>query len=141
MESKVGSAIRVRLCCTSCREPSPKVSVLSTLDERVPIPGSKGEAHLVQRCACKAVATVEVVRHHTAPLDAAALAAGAPLCVLECRGCEPCAWVAGDGWGVAGLASGAWEASFLEEDTFSEYDEVAGAVVEVGGLRGEWRKS
>ena len=98
---------------------------------------------MVQKChACKSIATVELLRLHSAPLAAEALASpsGAPLCALECRGCEPSGWEAGDGWEVAGLESGRWDASFLEEATFSEYDEGAGAVVEVSELRGEWRK-
>ena len=81
-----------------------------------------------------------VTRLRVEPLGAAALEAGAPLCTLECRGCEPVGFQAGDGWVVAVESGASWEASFDEEDSFTEFDEGAGVPVTAENVRGEWRK-
>jgi len=140
------SALRVKLSCGSCREASAAFTVICDTDEKVPIPGSRGEAHLLQRCAvCREQGNVTIVRMRCTAIDASALeaAGGAALATLECRGCEPCAWQAGDGWEVAALGEGGatWGGvSFDEEDSFNEFDERANVPVSVEGVSGEWRK-
>jgi hypothetical protein len=145
LSKAAGSSIRVKLSCGSCREAADKFSVISLTDALVPIPGSRGEVHLLQRChACREQGNVTLQKLRTEPLSAPSLeaAAGAALCTIECRGCEPVAWQVGDGWTVAALGDGgaSWEASFDEEDTFTEFDEVSGVPVTVEALAGVWRK-
>jgi hypothetical protein len=133
--------LRVRFTCTACREPAPKHAVLTLSDAKTEVPGGRGEATYVAKCAaCKAVASADLLAVLGAAL-AEGGGGGAVLARLECRGCEPTAWQAGDGWRVACAAgSASWEASFLEEEAFAEYDEDAGASVEVSAVKGEWKK-
>ena len=134
-------ALRVKFSCVSCREQSSKFAVLSQSDAKTEIPGGRGEATYVAKCAsCKSVGSADLLAVQGTALGEGG--AGAVLARLECRGLEPTAWEAGDGWRVACSAGkAAWEASFLEEDTFSEYDEDAAAAVECGSVKGVWGKA
>ena len=133
--------LRVQFTCTSCREPSPKFAVIALADPKQDIPGGRGEATYVAKCAaCKAVGSADLLG-----VQGTALAEGsasASLARLECRGLEPTAWQAGDGWRVACAAgAAAWPASFMEEDTFNEYDEAAEVAVEASQVKGVWGKA
>jgi hypothetical protein len=130
-------ALRVKFTCGSCHEQSPKFSVLSLSDAKSEVPGGRGEATYVAKCAsCKSVGSADLLAVQGAAL-AEGSAGGVALARLECRGLEPTAWQAGDGWRVSCAAGKAtWEASFLEEDTFSEYDEEAAAAVECSAVNG-----
>ena len=134
--------IRVLFTCQSCREPAAKHAVLSLSDDKLEVPGGRGADSYVAKCAaCKAPCSVDVLGVLGAALTPEAPAA--VLARLECRGVEPTGWQAGEGWRVAGLSGGsgaAWEASFLGEDAFSEYDEGEEAAVEASGVTGAWKK-
>ena len=135
--------LRVRFACVACREAFPKFAVLSLADEKAEVPGGRGAATFVAKCgACKSAGSADVVSVSAAALAAAAPGGSLRLAELECRGLEPVAFQAGDGFRVASAAGAAvWEnVSFLEEDAFCEYDEAAEVSVEVSGVTGEWEK-
>ena len=135
--------LRVKFQCISCREEAPKYAVLSLGDGKQEIPGGRGEATYVAKCsACKAVGSADLLSVLGAALGGeGGSAAPVPVAKLECRGLEPVAWQAGDGWRVASTASAAtWEASFMEEAEFTEYDEESAASVEASGVAGVWSK-
>jgi hypothetical protein len=147
-------ALRVRLRCTRCSEDQAKVSVVDNAwagdEAKTEIPGSKGLASLVQRCACGAVFTLDVtskadaVEPFTAEMagasgGAGAGAEGAFLASLECRGCEPVAFEAGGGWTVVGAGGTEFEGADLDKDDFAEYDESGeGTSVVVGAVVGSF---
>jgi hypothetical protein len=133
--------LRVLFTCTACREPAPKHAVLALADPKCDVPGGRGQATYVAKCAaCKAVASADVLGVLATALTPEAPAAA--LARLECRGVEPTGWQAGEGWrvGSAGGGGASWEASFLGEESFSEYDEGAEAAVEASGVTGAWKK-
>ena len=139
LSKAAGSSIRVKLSCGSCREAADKFSVISLTDALVPIPGSRGEVHLLQRChMCREQANVTLLKLASDPFDSAALSAprGAALATVECRGCEPTAFQPGDGWVVA-TETARWDVTF---DAFTEYDEATSCPVSVEQLGGVWRK-
>lgn len=132
--------LRVQLQCTRCLEAAPKVSVFG-FDDKEEVPGSRGEANLVQSCKnCKETMTVVIVsKPSELKLTAQDAADGAPIAVLECRQCEPLAWQPGDGWTATGPSGQAWgPLDFNKEPEFTEYDETAEAAVEVSGLGGSF---
>jgi hypothetical protein len=131
--------IRVRFSCTGCRQGFPKVSLLSLSDANVEVPGGKGEAKFVAKCAsCKALSSVGVQNVSAGIVGGE----GSEDAVkLECRGCEPIEFHAGEGFKVCSTLSAAeWSASFLQEAEFCEFDEEAGLSIECSGVGGTWRK-
>ena len=136
------SALRLKLSCGSCREQAATFSLISLSDAKLPVPGSRGEVHLLQRChMCREQANVTLLKLASDPFDSAALSAprGAALATVECRGCEPTAFQPGDGWVVA-TETARWDVTFDEEDAFTEYDEATSCPVSVEQLGGVWRK-
>ena len=134
-------SLRIKFQCTSCNTVGQKFIVLSQSDDKTPIPGSQGESTYVQKCGeCKAVGTADFVAFSLGALggEVAAL----ELCRLECRGIAPEGFQSGDGYTVASTSSDlTWEGvSFLEEDTFNEYDTKTETPVEVAGLKGAWKR-
>jgi hypothetical protein len=120
--------LHVTLLC-GCGDRAPRASVLSW-SSTTPIPGSRGEAHLVQKCrGCGRTITVEI----TSPPEAARLAApeGASpteavevsgvLAVLDVRGGEPANFDVAGGWVVESASGGArWASVDLTGGEFSE---------------------
>jgi hypothetical protein len=129
-----GYALRVKLACTACREPSDRFSVFSW-DDAAEVPGGKGAAHLVQACkTCKAPGSVSIASalEAAAPLTAADAEAGRAVAVatLECRGVVPVEAQCGPGWVVGGPSGETWADVSLDAE-FCEYDEAAGVSVTV----------
>ena len=120
--------------------------MLSAGDEKQEVPGGRGEATYVAKCpACKAQGSADVVSVSSAAIggEEEGSASSARVVALECRGLEPVAWQAGEGFKVSSAAAGSaaeWECSFLQEAEFSEYDEKSECSVEVSGVKGEWVK-
>lgn len=134
-------ALRIKFVCSACNNVGLKFIVLSQSDEKTAIPGSQGEATYVQKCGeCKTVGTADFTAFSSGALggETAAL----ELCKLECRGIVPEGFQSGDGFTVSSTSSDtAWEGvSFLEEDTFNEYDTKTETPVEVAGLKGTWKR-
>jgi len=123
-------------------------SVFSKGDEKLEIPGGRGEASYVQKCPeCKNVGSADILELSMASLGGDTEGSESSvkeleLAKLDCRGLEPHDFQVGDGWTVCSTSSTTvWEdVSFLEEDSFTEYDEKASAAVEVTGLKGVWKR-
>ena len=76
---------RIKLRCNACREDAPAVSVFTAADA-AEIPGSRGTAHLVQKCkACSEVWTVDVTPTKGSELNPDT-AGGVEIAVFEARG-------------------------------------------------------
>lgn len=101
------------------------------------IPGSRGNAHLVQKCkTCSNVFTVEILsKPAQLSLSADDAERGAPVATFDCRTCEPAGYEAGDGWAVVGPSGAVFSDVTLDED-FCDYDEKAEASITVSGVKG-----
>jgi len=149
--SRPDFALYLQLECISCREPYAKRTALPTPfcgDNKVDVPGGRGVATLVQKCAsCGSVSSVDVASTEaeaeafTAEMSAAGRTAA--LVSLECRGCVPKSAEAAAGWAVEGSGGTLFEGVDLSSGEFCDFDEassesvIAGAVViSIGAVKG-----
>ncbi|GAQ82592.1 hypothetical protein KFL_001160260 [Klebsormidium nitens] len=113
--------------CTSCNEPSDKESGL-TAGEQYDIPGSRGTAHLVQKCKfCGRTGTITLVEGKGRPLTAedSESQKEAPVACFDCRGMEPIEFFPREGWVAEGVESGKKFEVDLTELEHVDYDEKA----------------
>lgn len=111
----------IQFRCTKCNEEQDSPTAIDTSDS-VEIEGSRGTAHLQQKCSfcgCKFNATLGAAREwaEAGGLDPQTLVD------VECRGCEPVSWVAAQGFTVKGAEGGEMEDVDFSEGEWADYVE------------------
>ncbi|XP_010526157.1 PREDICTED: UPF0587 protein C1orf123 homolog [Tarenaya hassleriana] len=130
-----------KLRCGNCGEMTPKETCV-TLGETVPVPGSRGTCHLVQKCKfCEREGNVTMVPSKGRPLTQEDTEAGkyAPVMAFDFRGYEPEDFVFGDGWKAESLEGTKFEGIDLSSGEFAEYDEKGECPVMISNLRARFR--
>jgi hypothetical protein len=139
--SRPDFALHLQLECSSCHEDFAKRTVLPTpfSGDKVDIPGGRGEATLVQKCAsCASVSSIDVESAEAAAeaftADLSAAGRTAALVSLECRGCVPKSAEAARGWAVEGSGGTLFEGVDLSSGDFCEFDELSNEAVTAGAI-------
>lgn len=129
-----GKMWHIKFECGSCGEDSGKFTTLSTLDEKVEIPGGRGHATCVQKCKnCGRHNSVDIIEGSEGSLTAEETGEDdgfVHMLSLECRGMNPIEFQAMNGWFVQG-PSESWDSVDLESGDWSEYDASADEAVSI----------
>ncbi|XGW04642.1 hypothetical protein V3C99_015660 [Haemonchus contortus] len=107
------------------------------INEVLEVPGSRGEANLVEKCKlCNRVNTVAIVQDSIGKYDAADHnEEWQPMIQLDCRGLEPIDFDPRMGWTAVGTESGTvFEDIDLSEKAWADYDEKAGEATEISDI-------
>ncbi|KAJ3041813.1 hypothetical protein HDV00_008703 [Rhizophlyctis rosea] len=132
---------RFKFKCTKCSETGDNFVTFTASDESAQS-GSRGVANLVMKCKfCKAEGSANIEIDTLKPYTIEQTGKFAPLVSLEGRGIEPVEWTAADGFTAEGAESGTkFEDIDLSEGDWTEYDEKAGASVEIMELASQIKK-
>ncbi|CAM6090691.1 unnamed protein product [Calypogeia fissa] len=117
--------------CGNCGSVSDKDSSI-TASEQYPIPKSRGQAHLVQKCKfCENVGNMCLIEGRGKPynIEDSESSGFGPVACFDCRGIEPVEFSWRDGWSADGLKGTKFEDIDLSDGEWSEYDEKASASV------------
>ncbi|WKY13286.1 hypothetical protein Q1695_004250 [Nippostrongylus brasiliensis] len=104
------------------------------VNEVLEVPGSRGEANLVEKCKlCNRVNTVAIVEGSIGKYNAAEHnEEWQPMIQLDCRGLEPIEFDPRMGWTAVGTESGTvFEDIDLSEKVWADYDEKAAEATEI----------
>lgn len=127
-----------KLKCGNCGEVTEKETYV-VLGDVVPIPKSRGQANLVQKCKfCGRDGTITMIQGSGRPLTGDDCEAGkyAPLMSFDCRGLEPVEYsFGGDQWKVETTAGTVFENVDLSVGDWAEYDEKGNMPVSVSNLK------
>lgn len=127
-----------KLKCGNCGEVTEKETYV-VLGDVVPIPKSRGQANLVQKCKfCGRDGTITMIQGSGRPLTGDDCEAGkyAPLMSFDCRGLEPFEYsFGGDQWKVETTAGTVFENVDLSVGDWAEYDEKGNMPVSVSNLK------
>ncbi|KAI5647976.1 hypothetical protein M9H77_33981 [Catharanthus roseus] len=137
----------LKLKCGNCGEPTPKEAWLS-LNETVPLPGSRGTGHLVQKCKfCAREGNITMITGKGRPLTQADSESEryAPVMQFDCRGFEPTDFVFGSNWQAESIEGTKFDGIDLSSGDFAEYDEKGEVPVMISNLRamfsvGKWKR-
>ncbi|XP_010669152.2 uncharacterized protein LOC104886392 [Beta vulgaris subsp. vulgaris] len=127
-----------KLRCENCGEVTPKETCV-VLQDVVPLPKSRGQANLVQKCKfCGREGNITMIPKFGRPLTGADCEAGeyAPLMSFDCRGLEPLEYSFGcDQWKVETTAGTVFENVNLSGGDWVDYDENGSMPVSVDNLK------
>ena len=96
-----------------------------------PCSGSRGEAHLVQKCSFCGSSFNATLTSSKPWAAENGDEEKQTLAVLECRGCEPISWQAAQGWTATSEAGTEMEDVDLSEGEWADYDEEGDVAVTV----------
>ncbi|KAK6026457.1 hypothetical protein OSTOST_07588, partial [Ostertagia ostertagi] len=105
------------------------------INEVLEVPGSRGEANLVEKCKlCNRVNTVAIIQDSIGKYDAAEHnEEWQSMIQLDCRGLEPIDFDPRMGWTAVGTESGTvFDDIDLSEKAWADYDEKVGEATEIG---------
>ncbi|CAJ0589301.1 unnamed protein product [Cylicocyclus nassatus] len=123
--------------CMNCGE-SPDHWQYLVINEVLEVPGSRGEAHLVEKCKlCNRVNTVAIVPDSVGSYDAAEHnEEWQSMLQFDCRGLEPYDFeLRKNGWTAVGIESGTvFDDIDLSEKAWADYDEKAGEATEISDI-------
>ncbi|KJH43542.1 hypothetical protein DICVIV_10453 [Dictyocaulus viviparus] len=101
------------------------------------VPGSRGEANLVEKCKlCQRMNTVSIVKDSFGSYNAVENnEEWQSLVHLDCRGVEPIDFDLRMGWTAVGIETGTvFDEIDLSEKVWADYDEVAKRATEIGDI-------
>ncbi|KAK6052658.1 hypothetical protein COOONC_09837, partial [Cooperia oncophora] len=107
------------------------------INEVLEVPGSRGEANLVEKCKlCNRVNTVAIIQDSIGKYDAADHnEEWQSMIQLDCRGLEPIDFDPRMGWTAVGTESGTvFDDIDLSEKAWADYDEKAGEATEISDI-------
>mmetsp|Transcript_2817 Transcript_2817/g.6891 ORF Transcript_2817/g.6891 Transcript_2817/m.6891 type:complete len:158 (-) Transcript_2817:82-555(-) len=126
--------------CGNCSELREGVGI--TQEEKAAMSGSRGSAHLVQKCKlCSRECSVDVVDKGLAPYNAEHAGSFSPICSFECRGCTLVKWEPRGGFSCRGATSGKRFEDIDLQDEWCDYDEDADAPVSISHVEGELQRA
>ncbi|XP_019175868.1 PREDICTED: UPF0587 protein C1orf123 homolog [Ipomoea nil] len=108
-----------------CGEVTEKETCVS-LNETVPLPTGRGNAHLVQKCKfCGRSGNLTMITGQGRPLTQEASQAGSfmPVMAFDCRGFEPLEFHFGGTWQAESIEGTKFEGIDLSEGEYADYDE------------------
>lgn len=127
-----------KLRCENCGEMTPKETAVS-LEEEVPLPKSRGHAHLLQKCKfCGREGNITMTPGSGRPLTDEHCEEGkyAPMMAFDCRGLEPVEFAfMGPQWRVESVEGTVYENVDLSEGEWFEYDEKGSCPVSISKLK------
>ncbi|KAL6744193.1 hypothetical protein Aduo_017153 [Ancylostoma duodenale] len=122
--------------CMNCGE-SPEHWQYIVVNEVLEVPGSRGEANLVEKCKlCNRVNTVAIISDSVGSYDSVEHnEEWQSMLQFDCRGLEPYDFDPRNGWTAVGVESGtAFDDIDLSEKAWADYDEKAGEATEISDI-------
>ncbi|CAJ0939342.1 unnamed protein product, partial [Mesorhabditis belari] len=125
----------IKVRCTNCGE-APDSWHYIVINERMDIPGSRGEANLVEKCKlCSRVNTLTIVDDSVGSYSAEKNEQFQSMIKFDCRGLEPYEFDPRMGWQAEGVESETpFEEIDLSEKEWSDYDERVNEAVEINEI-------
>ncbi|RCN35124.1 hypothetical protein ANCCAN_19018 [Ancylostoma caninum] len=122
--------------CMNCGE-SPEHWQYIVVNEVLEVPGSRGEANLVEKCKlCNRVNTVAIIGDSIGSYDSVEHnEEWQSMLQFDCRGLEPYDFDPRNGWTAVGVESGTvFDDIDLSEKAWADYDEKAGEATEISDI-------
>uniref|UniRef100_F1LFV1 Uncharacterized protein n=1 Tax=Ascaris suum TaxID=6253 RepID=F1LFV1_ASCSU len=122
----------MKLRCMNCGE-QPEHWQYVTVSESLEMPGSRGEANLIEKCKlCGRVNSLDIMKDSFQAYTIEDSEQFRPIVKFDCRGVEPTDFDPRGGWRAVGIESGTtFDDVDLSEKEWADYDEKASAATEI----------